>query len=53
MGSGIVNILLAILCLVFIKVTSIAVMIYAVGLIYAGVIKIITAFRKTTMVYIQ
>ena len=51
--TGIINILLAIACLVFIRVTSLAVMIYAVGVIYAGVMRIITAFRQTTMVYVQ
>ena len=51
--GGVVNILLAIACLIFIKVTSIAVMIYAIGVVYAGVMRIIQAFRKTSMVYIQ
>ena len=52
-SSGVINVLLAIVCLIFIKMTMIAVMIYAVGMIYAGVMRIITAFRRTAMVYIQ
>ena len=51
--GGIVNILLAIACLAFIKATSIAVMIYAIGVAYAGIMRIVQAFRKTNMVYIQ
>lgn len=51
--SGAIDILIAIVCLVFIKVTSVAVMIYAIGLAYNGIMRIVQAFRKTSMVYIQ
>ena len=37
----------------FIRMANMAVYIYAAGLIYSAVIRIITAFRKTAMVYIQ
>lgn len=53
MLHGIVSVIMALACLVFIRHTSLAVMIYAVGVIYSGVMRIITACRKTTMVYIQ
>ena len=51
--TGIVNVLMAVACLVFIKMTAIAVMIYAVGIIYAGIMRIVSACRKSTIVYIQ
>ena len=52
-SHGIVNILLALCCLVFIRMTNMAIYIYAMGLLYSAAIRIITAFRKTTLVYIQ
>lgn len=51
--SGIINVLMAALCLVFIKSVLTAVMIYAAGLFYSGLIRIIQSFRKTAIVYIQ
>ena len=53
LSHGIVNMLLALCCMVFIKMTNLAIYIYAVGLIYSALITIISAFRKTTLVYIQ
>jgi len=50
---GIINAILAGLCLAFIGTVEVAVEIYAVGLVYSGVISIIQAFRKTAAVYIQ
>ncbi|MBQ2605190.1 MAG: hypothetical protein II589_09235 [Clostridia bacterium] len=50
--SGIINIILAVTCLVFLRSTTIAVYIYGVGLIYSAFVRIITAFRKTAVVYI-
>ena len=50
---GMVDLLMAIICIMFINEGSIAVLIYAIGLIYSAVIKIISAFRKTRFVYIQ
>lgn len=50
---GAINVLMAAACLVFIKTTWIAVVIYALGLIYSGIMRIITACRKTPTVYIQ
>lgn len=49
---GIVNVGLALCCIVFIKKTNTAVFIYAFGLAYSAIMRIITAFRKTTLVYI-
>ena len=50
---GIVNVVMAGLCLAFIGTVEVAVEIYAAGLVYSGIIRIIQAFRKTTVVYIQ
>lgn len=50
---GIINAILAGLCLAFIGTVEVAVEIYAVGLVYSGIISIIQAFRKTAVVYIQ
>ena len=53
LSHGIVNILLALCCMIFIKMTNLAIYIYAAGLIYSAIIRIITAFRRTALVYIQ
>ncbi|WP_029321623.1 DUF308 domain-containing protein [Butyrivibrio sp. AE3004] len=50
---GIINILIALFCFIFIKEQDTAVIIYSVGIIYSGILRLISAFRKTTMVYIQ
>ena len=54
--TGIVNILVAIAAPVWgiiFKSPSVLIAIFCLGLVYAGVIRIITAFRKTEIVYIQ
>jgi len=51
--SGIINIVIAILCVVFIGSTNMIVYLYCAGLIYSAVVRIATAFRKTAIVYIQ
>ena len=53
MCSGAVNVIIALLCIVFIEKIAVAVMIYGAGLIYSGVIRIIQAFRRTAVIYIQ
>ena len=50
---GLVNIALALGCIIFIKRANTASLIYAVGLLYSGIIRIVTAFRRSTLVYIQ
>lgn len=51
-STGVVNIILAVLCIVFLRSESIAVYIYSAGLIWSAIAKIITSFRKTAVVYI-
>ena len=50
---GLVNAIMAVLCLVFSKSIRTAVLIYSSGLFYSGVIRIIQAFRKTASIYVQ
>ena len=51
--SGIISVVIAILCIVFIGSTNMIVYLYSAGLIYSAIARIITAFRKTAIVYIQ
>ena len=51
-STGVVNIILAVLCIVFLRLESIAVYIYSAGLIWSAIARIITSFRKTAVVYI-
>jgi len=53
MGYGLVNIGIAVACGFFIRSVEMIVYVYAVGLIYSGVERIITSFRRTAVVYIQ
>ena len=50
---GIINFSLASACLIFIKHTDTALIIYGIGLIYSAVVRIISAFRKTAFVVIE
>jgi uncharacterized membrane protein HdeD (DUF308 family) len=52
-SHGIINVLIALLCLVFLKTVWVATLCYSLGLIYSGIIRIIQAFRRTAIVYIQ
>ena len=51
--SGFINIVVGILCVVFIRSTNMIVYFYCAGLIYSAIVRIITAFRKTEIVFIQ
>lgn len=53
MVHGIVNILIAALCLFNLKSTLVAVEIYCLGLAWSGIVRIIQAFRKQAIVYVQ
>ena len=52
-SQGAVNIIMALLCIVFISSQTLIVYIYCAGLLYTAVVKIISAFRKTQIVFIQ
>lgn len=53
MFQGVVNILIALVSLIFMGSVDILVYVYCSGLIYNAATRIITAFRKTAVVYIQ
>lgn len=50
---GLVNVIIAISCFVYMGNPDTVVIIYAIGLIYTAIDRIITAFRRTAFVYIQ
>ncbi|MCR4903467.1 MAG: DUF308 domain-containing protein [Butyrivibrio sp.] len=50
---GVLNVAMALVCIIFIRKPNTAVYIYSLGLIYSAVIRIITSFRKTGFIYIQ
>ena len=52
-SHGLINVIMAVLCLVFLSTAQVAAVIYGLGLMYSGVIRIIQAFRRTAVVYIQ
>ena len=53
MSQGIINLLIAVLCLVFLGDVEVAVEIYALGLMYSAVMRIVQAFKPAAIVYIQ
>lgn len=55
LGTGVINILVgvfALVCGVILKSTTLMVYIYGVGVVYSAVMRIISAFRKYSVVYI-
>lgn len=52
MFHGVVNILLAVYCIVFIRDLNTVVFVFSIGLIYSGYVTLITSLRKTAIVYI-
>ncbi len=52
-SHGIVNFILAIACLIFIRRSHTALIIYSLGLMYSAVIRLFDAFRKTAFVVIE
>ena len=50
---GIVNFILAIACLIFIRRSNTALIIYSLGLMYSAVVRLFDAFGKTTFVVIE
>ena len=55
LSTGIINVLLAIFALIggiFFKSIEIVTAIYCVGLFYSGIMRIVSAFRKSSIVYI-
>ncbi|MBO4902045.1 MAG: DUF308 domain-containing protein [Lachnospiraceae bacterium] len=50
---GLLDFCLAILCIIFIRQQTTAVLIYASGLFYSAVFRIVSALRKRSFIYIQ
>ncbi|MCR4832974.1 MAG: hypothetical protein K5900_05315 [Butyrivibrio sp.] len=53
LSHGIVNLIIALVCIVFIGKHNTAVYMYSLGLMYSAIVRIVSAFRKTTFIYIQ
>lgn len=53
LSHGALDLLMALCCIIFIRHLGIAVLIYSIGLIYSSVLRIISACRRTRLVYIQ
>ena len=52
-SHGIVNFILAVACLIFIRRSNTALMIYSLGLIYSAIVRIFSAFRRTSFILIE
>ena len=52
-SHGIVNLVLALACLVFIRRSHTALIIYSLGLMYSAVVRLFDAFGKTAFVVIE
>lgn len=52
-ANGVVNILVVIGCICFVKNPAMLTLIYSVGLCYSAITRIISAFKPTQIVYIQ
>ncbi len=52
-SHGMINFLLAISCLVFIRHTQTALIIYSIGLLYSSLVRIASVFRRTTFILIK
>ena len=53
MAQGIGNIILVVLCIIFMHDVIIPVYIYCVSAIYTAILMLISAFKKTAIVYVQ
>ena len=51
--NGAINILIGILCFVFIRSNEVLVLVISAGLIYNAITKIVTATRRQSLVYVQ
>ncbi len=51
--KGVINLTMALLCIIFIKYMKAAVFIYSAGLFYSGAVRIQEVFEKKEMVYIK
>ncbi|MCR4740389.1 MAG: hypothetical protein K5886_09065 [Lachnospiraceae bacterium] len=52
-SHGVMNLLLALSCFIFIRQTHTAIIIYSIGLLYSAIMRIADAFRRTTFILIK
>ena len=52
MFHGILDLSMALICIVFIRRLNIAVIVYASGLVYSAILRIVSACRRTKLIYI-
>lgn len=52
-GHGLIDLAMAVACLLFIRNSNTAIMIYSIGLMYSAVMRIFNAFRRTSFILIQ
>ena len=50
---GLVNFALAVACLIFIRHSNTALVIYSIGLIYSAIVRIFSAFQRTSFILIE
>ena len=50
---GLINLALAIACFIFIRRPNTSIMIYSMGLIYSAIVRIFSAFQRTSFIIIQ
>ena len=53
LAHGLIDIIMAVACIVFIRHYKVAVLIYSLGLIYSAVMRIISSCRRTALIYIR
>ncbi len=52
-AHGLVNFAMAVACLIFIRKSNTALTIYSLGLIYSAIVRIFSAFRRTSFILIE
>ena len=52
-AHGLVNFALAIACLILIRKANTALLVYSLGLIYSAIVRIFSAFRRTSFILIE
>ncbi len=52
-SHGVINFILAIACLIFIRKSNTALTIYSLGLIYSAIVRIFSAFQRTSFILIE
>ena len=51
--NGVVYLLITVLCTIFISNTTVMVIVFCVGLIFVGLSRVVSAFQRAKIVYVQ